>query len=43
VQGAPAAIAAALEDGLRPLGIQIDELPITHDQPFHALAAAGRR
>ena len=40
--GAPAAIAAALEDALQPLGIHVDELPMTHDQLFQVLAAAGR-
>ena len=37
---APACVANAVEDALRPLGIRIDRLPITPDRLFHLLRAA---
>jgi hypothetical protein len=48
--GAPPAVASAVEDTLRPLGIKIDALPLTPQhlrtlireaQPRRAAAAAG--
>jgi carbon-monoxide dehydrogenase large subunit len=38
--GAPAAIANALADALSPLGIEIDELPVTPERLFRLLEAA---
>jgi len=38
--GAPAAIANALADALSPLGIEIDELPVTPERLFRLIAAA---
>jgi len=35
--GAPAAIANAVSDALSPLGIEIDELPITPERLFRLL------
>lgn len=41
--GAPAAIANALSDALRPLGIEIDELPATPERLFRLVQAARSR
>ena len=38
--GAPAAIANALADALAPLGIAIDELPVTPERLFRLITAA---
>ncbi len=38
--GAPAAIANAISDALAPLGIEIDELPVTPERLFQLLQAA---
>ena len=38
--GAPAAIANALADALKPLGIEITELPVTPERLFRLIAAA---
>jgi len=38
--GAPAAIANALADALAPLGIGIDELPVTPERLFRLITAA---
>jgi aerobic carbon-monoxide dehydrogenase large subunit len=38
--GAPAAIANALADALSPLGIEIDELPVTPERLFRLITAA---
>jgi carbon-monoxide dehydrogenase large subunit len=40
--GAPAAIANAIADALAPLGIEINELPVTPERLFQALRAAGK-
>jgi len=40
--GPPAAIANAINDALRPLGVEIDETPITPRRLMAALAAASR-
>jgi carbon-monoxide dehydrogenase large subunit len=39
--GAPAAIANAIADALAPLGIEINELPVTPERLFQAIKAAG--
>jgi carbon-monoxide dehydrogenase large subunit len=41
--GAPAAIANALADALAPLGIAIDELPVTPERLFRLIAAAKEK
>jgi hypothetical protein len=41
--GAPAAIANALADALSPLGIEINELPVTPERLFRLIEAARRR
>jgi carbon-monoxide dehydrogenase large subunit len=41
--GAPAAVANAVADALAPLGIGIDELPVTPDRLFRLIEAARRR
>jgi carbon-monoxide dehydrogenase large subunit len=41
--GAPAAVANAVADALSPLGIEIDELPVTPDRLFRLVEAARRR
>jgi len=41
--GAPAAIANAITDALSPLGIEINELPITPERLFRLIEAAQRR
>jgi aerobic carbon-monoxide dehydrogenase large subunit len=41
--GAPAAIANAVADALSPLGIEIDELPVTPERLFRLIAAATAR
>jgi len=41
--GAPAAIANALADALSPLGIAIDELPMTPERLFRLIAAAKEK
>ena len=41
--GAPAAIANALADALSPLGIEIDELPMTPERLFRLIAAAKEK
>jgi carbon-monoxide dehydrogenase large subunit len=41
--GAPAAIANALADALAPLGIAIDELPMTPERLFRLIAAAKEK
>ena len=41
--GAPAAIANALADALSPLGLEIDELPVTPERLFRLLEAARSR
>jgi aerobic carbon-monoxide dehydrogenase large subunit len=38
--GAPAAIANAIADALAPLGVEIDELPVTPDRLFRLIEAA---
>jgi len=40
--GAPAAIANALADALAPLGIDINELPVTPERLFRLVEAARR-
>ncbi len=39
--GAPAAVLLAVNDALRPLGAQVDSLPITPESILHALAAGA--
>ncbi len=41
--GAPAAIANALADALSPLGIEIDELPVTPERLFRLITAAKEK
>jgi carbon-monoxide dehydrogenase large subunit len=41
--GPPAAIANAVNDALRPLGIEINELPITPHRVLSALAVAQKQ
>jgi carbon-monoxide dehydrogenase large subunit len=41
--GAPAAIANALADALSPLGIEINELPVTPERLFRLIEAAKRK
>ncbi|MEA2878112.1 MAG: aerobic carbon-monoxide dehydrogenase large subunit [Hyphomicrobiales bacterium] len=41
--GAPAAIANALSDALSPLGIEIDELPVTPERLFRLIATAKEK
>jgi len=41
--GAPAAVANAVADALSPLGIEIDELPVTPDRLFRLVEAARRQ
>jgi carbon-monoxide dehydrogenase large subunit len=41
--GAPAAVANALADALSPLGIEINELPVTPERLFRLIKAAGRK
>ena len=41
--GAPAAIANALADALTPLGIAIDELPLTPERLFRLITAAKEK
>jgi carbon-monoxide dehydrogenase large subunit len=41
--GAPAAIANAISDALAPLGIEIDELPVTPERLFRLIKAAKSR
>jgi aerobic carbon-monoxide dehydrogenase large subunit len=41
--GAPAAIANAISDALAPLGIEIDELPVTPERLFRLIRAAKSR
>jgi carbon-monoxide dehydrogenase large subunit len=41
--GAPAAIANALADALSPLGIEINELPVTPERLFRLIEAARRK
>jgi len=41
--GAPAAIANALADALSPLGIEIDELPVTPERLFRLITAANEK
>jgi len=41
--GAPAAVANALADALSPLGIQIDELPVTPERLFRLINAANAK
>lgn len=36
----PAAFAAAVEDALRPLGVQVTEMPLSHDRLWALIAAA---
>ena len=38
--GAPAAIANAISDALAPLGIEIDELPVTPERLFRLIQSA---
>ena len=38
--GAPAAVANAIADALSPLGIEINELPVTPERLFRLIAAA---
>ncbi|HLY64469.1 MAG TPA: xanthine dehydrogenase family protein molybdopterin-binding subunit [Chloroflexota bacterium] len=40
---APAVIAGAVADALKPLGIEIRELPLTPDKVFHLMEAAKKR
>ena len=40
--GAPAAIANAVADALRPLGVEIDEMPITPARLRRLLKSVGR-
>jgi carbon-monoxide dehydrogenase large subunit len=40
--GAPAAVANAVADALSPLGIEINELPITPERLFHLIAASKK-
>jgi carbon-monoxide dehydrogenase large subunit len=40
---APAALASAVEDALAPLGVHIDELPITPERLCRLMEAARRR
>jgi carbon-monoxide dehydrogenase large subunit len=40
--GAPAAVANAVTDALSPLGIEINELPVTPERLFRLIAAARR-
>ena len=40
---APAAIASAVEDALRPLGIRITGLPLTPSRLWHVARAGGTR
>jgi carbon-monoxide dehydrogenase large subunit len=41
--GAPAAVANALADALSPLGIEINELPVTPERLFRLIKVAGRK
>ncbi len=41
--GAPAAIANAVADALAPLGIEINELPVTPERLFRLIEAARRK
>jgi carbon-monoxide dehydrogenase large subunit len=41
--GAPAAVANAVADALAPLGIEIDELPVTPERLFRLVSAAKAR
>jgi len=41
--GAPAAVANAIADALAPLGIQIDELPVTPERLFRLIKAAKEK
>jgi aerobic carbon-monoxide dehydrogenase large subunit len=41
--GAPAAIANAVADALAPLGVVVDELPVTPERLFHLVMAAKAR
>lgn len=41
--GAPAAIANAISDALAPLGVEIDELPVTPERLFRLIQAARAR
>jgi aerobic carbon-monoxide dehydrogenase large subunit len=41
--GAPAAVANAISDALAPLGIEIDELPVTPERLFRLIKAAKSR
>ena len=40
--GAPAAVANAVADALAPLGIEINELPVTPERLFRLLSAARK-
>ncbi len=40
--GPPAAIANAVNDALKGLGVEIGELPITPNRLFDAIASSGR-
>ena len=39
--GAPAALANAVADALAPLGIEVNELPVTPERLFRLIAAAS--
>jgi carbon-monoxide dehydrogenase large subunit len=41
--GAPAAVANAIADALAPLGVEIDELPVTPERLFRLITAANAR
>jgi carbon-monoxide dehydrogenase large subunit len=41
--GAPAAVANAIADALAPLGVEIDELPVTPERLFRLVTAANAR
>jgi carbon-monoxide dehydrogenase large subunit len=41
--GSPAAIANAVSDALSPLGIEINELPVTPERLFRLIEAARAR
>ena len=41
--GAPAAVANAVADALAPLGIEINELPVTPERLFRLIEAARAR
>jgi len=41
--GAPAAVANAIADALAPLGVEIDELPVTPERLFRLITARMQR